>query len=297
MIEFLQENREKILPLMISIAAHLMIFLLVDEYIILDFKLPQKEPEYVFVEPVVLQRENIGSVEDDLSKLSSEVDTLKEKEAVVEKEKTKKKDIVPETDISKVIVEKKIVSENKDSKMNIELQDNFKRNMVQSDVIRPDSPKALIDKEKVVLNDRMAPPEMKVEKEKINIADMPKEEPELLNEKESTTVSEIPDNVNIEIESFNKEIREVPRLISFSKPQYPDWAIEAEYQGYVKFKLAVNENGSVESLVKYQSDLPSELIAYTAEYVRKWVFRPLIINKAPIKSEILVTIVFRLEVE
>ncbi len=297
MIEFLQENREKILPLMISIAAHLMIFLLVDEYIILDFKLPQKEPEYVFVEPVVLQRENIGSVEDDLSKLSSEVDTLKEKEAVVEKEKTKKKDIVPETDISKVIVEKKIVSENKDSKMNIELQDNFKRNMVQSDVIRPDSPKALIDKEKVVLNDRMAPPEMKVEKEKINIADMPKEEPELLNEKESSTVSEIPDNVNIEIESFNKEIREVPRLISFSKPQYPDWAIEAEYQGYVKFKLAVNENGSVESLVKYQSDLPSELIAYTAEYVRKWVFRPLIINKAPIKSEILVTIVFRLEVE
>jgi len=297
LIEFLQENREKILPLMISIAAHLMIFLLVDEYIILDFKLPQKEPEYVFVEPVVLQRENIGSVEDDLSKLSSEVDTLKEKEAVVEKEKTKKKDIVPETDISKVIVEKKIVSENKDSKMNIELQDNFKRNMVQSDVIRPDSPKALIDKEKVVLNDRMAPPEMKVEKEKINIADMPKEEPELLNEKESSTVSEIPDNVNIEIESFNKEIREVPRLISFSKPQYPDWAIEAEYQGYVKFKLAVNENGSVESLVKYQSDLPSELIAYTAEYVRKWVFRPLIINKAPIKSEILVTIVFRLEVE
>gem|GEM_PF-7036087 len=300
MIEFLQDNREKILPFMISVVFHLIIFLVVDEYIVLEFKLPENEPEYVFVEPVVLKRENRGSVEDDLSKLESKVETLKEEEKIVRDEKRPvKKEIIPENNISKVVIEDKKTDSNtlKETKAEIELKDDFKQNMVQSDVIKPDSHKALIDKEKVVLTDKIAPPELKIKKDEIDFTQISGKKEEEMQEKEEKTVSEIPDNVNIEIESFNKEIREVPRLISYSKPRYPDWAIEAEYQGYVKFKLSVNENGSVESLVKYRSDLPSEMIAYTADYVRKWVFRPLIINKEPVKSEILVTIVFRLEVE
>lgn len=299
MIEFLQENREKILPLMVSVVFHLMVFLVVDEYFRFDFKLPEKEPEYVFVEPIVLKREKHGSIEDDLTKLEREVDTIKEKEKTTSKEIPEKKEIIPENEVSKVLFEEEKTKNDslKDTKSNIKIEDNFRQNMVQSDIIKPDSHKALIDQEKVVLTDTIVPPKLNVKKDQIDISDTFSQKEETFAKKEEKTVSEIPDNVNIEIESFNKEIREVPRLISYSKPQYPEWAIEAEYQGYIKFKLAVNENGSVESLVKYRSDLPSEMIAYTAEYVRKWVFRPLIINKEPVKSEILVTIVFRLEVQ
>ncbi|MCK9477590.1 MAG: energy transducer TonB [Candidatus Muirbacterium halophilum] len=296
------DNKEKILPLLSSIMIHLMLFLVIDDIISLDIRLKEKKPQYVFIQPVMLnheiQKDNVMADVANIKKKLRDIPEKKEEKVIIEKKVIEKKQINPQ----KVNIEKraldKIVNIEKE-KFNLP-EPVFEKKTVQSDVINPQKEIALIDSKDTNIKKNIIPPELLIKKEKIDIlSDNSKDffDIDIQDEKFMEDIEQAPENINFEIESFNNDNKEIPKLLSFVTPEYPSWAIDSGFEGYVKFKLDLNKNGIVESIVKYQANIPSELIAHTAESVRKWVFIPLKLNDESLKSTILVTIIYRLEVK
>jgi outer membrane biosynthesis protein TonB len=282
---------------------HLVLFLVIDDIISLDIRLKEKKPQYVFIQPVMLEQDNDRkSVNDDLADIKKSLRDIPEKKEEdvrpVEKKSIQKKDIK----LQKVTIEKKVPDKIINiEKERIDLPDPvFEKKTVQTDVINPEKEIAMIDSQSLNIEKNIVPPELLIKKEKIDIMDDSSKDfldIEIQEEKVMEDIEETPENINFEIESFNSDNKEIPKLLSFVTPEYPQWAISTGFEGFVKFKLDLNKNGIVESIVKYQANIPSELIAHTAESVRKWVFIPLKVNDESVESTILVTIIYRLEVK
>jgi len=279
---------------------------MMDEFIKFDITLPEKNPEYIFIEPVILSNQSpMRNLEDDLSLISQQVKRLGEQTENSQNEpEFQQREIKTELNVNQIQLnerqlEREFVFEK--DKLEIEIPEFFETRTVPTDIIKPDAPRAIIDADEFTSFAKIAPPEISDRKESIIMPEIKPSieiEEEVVTERAPSPLESLnQDNISIEIESFNKEIKEIPSLLTLAKPEYPDWAVRAGHQGFVKFRIEVSVNGTVSSITRYQSDLPSELVAYTSDYLRRWVFRPLIINDRPVESQILVTIVYRLEVK
>ncbi|MGM0607318.1 MAG: energy transducer TonB [Candidatus Muiribacteriota bacterium] len=303
-IDYLHKRRKKLLPLLISVMIHLIALLALDDLIDFDIALPEKQPDYVFIEPVLMSHPvtgNTRTLEEDLEELQSQIKPVEEIEIEQAESEIKQREIETSSENRPVILpeesRRQTLSFSKDIEA-IDIQETFQERQVQTEVVERESPRALIDREEFTPVTKITPPELSADRERIEIPDR---KPSMDFEEVKDTQRESPviqasyDKIDIEIESISQEHRKIPQLIALSQPEYPQWAIEANYEGYVQFRINVNKNGSVSSISRHQSDLPTDFVAYTADYLRRWVFSPLIINDERVESQILVTIVYRLE--
>lgn len=86
-----------------------------------------------------------------------------------------------------------------------------------------------------------------------------------------------------------------PRKEINEAPYYPRKARRNGHEGKVLLKVSVNEKGSVENLKILKSSGHDELDKSAANTIRKWVFNSACLFGKPVRSEIEIPVVFKLE--
>jgi TonB family protein len=83
------------------------------------------------------------------------------------------------------------------------------------------------------------------------------------------------------------------RVITKVNPIYPPEAKKARIQGAVVLKAVIGKDGHVENLKVVTG--PSELQQSALDAVRQWVYKPYLVNGAPIEVETKISVIYTLQ--
>lgn len=81
-------------------------------------------------------------------------------------------------------------------------------------------------------------------------------------------------------------------LVQRVQPDYPPLARQARVQGTVVLAATINKQGRIENLQVASG--PPMLVAAAIEAVRRWRYRPFLLNGEPVEVSTSITIVFSL---
>lgn len=80
------------------------------------------------------------------------------------------------------------------------------------------------------------------------------------------------------------------KIISYSRPKYPHWALRERLQGTVELRADIGKDGKVWGLAFVSG--PKGLAPYAETAVRKWRYQPLILNGTPVEFKIDILVPF-----
>jgi protein TonB len=82
------------------------------------------------------------------------------------------------------------------------------------------------------------------------------------------------------------------RLIQKIEPRYPTLALGAHVQGHVQLAAIISKTGEIQNLVLLSGH--PLLVPAAIEAVRKWRYRPFLLNGEPVEVETTITVNFQL---
>ena len=83
------------------------------------------------------------------------------------------------------------------------------------------------------------------------------------------------------------------RIVSQVQPKYPEAAKKAKIQGAVVLSVTIGKDGTVENLKVVSG--PKELRRSALDAVRRWTYKPFLVNGNPVEVETTIRVVYTLK--